>query len=374
MNIDIWSALILVFVAQGVFTLSVLLFSSERRKVLSNRYLCALILLMIWILIEFLSIRNAFKIDINIFYGTRYGIWFAMGPCVFYYYKSVTDKNWTLHFKSLLHLLPFIVFVVAIPLISNESLSSRQIHYGMLAVFDYRPKTVTPFEYIYSTVFYLQFIHVGVYLLYSFKIIKGYTRRLKAEYSSINDILWLKVFAVLLLLTLLFASIYLYILFASDAYTRELDYIYVVPMGVFIYSIGYRLSGINWLAIDIPIQKYATSSLKKEMKLKALTDLEILMDKEKVFLKNDLRLQELAQKLAISSHHLSQLINEHYGCSFYDFINRNRIHESKILIQSHPEKNLLQIAFDAGFNNKTSFVNAFKKFENKTPSVYRKEL
>lgn len=371
---DIWSIIIIIFVAQGIFTLSLLLFSKSRKAIISNRYLSILILFIIWVLIEFLAIRNTFKVPINVFYGTRYGSWFIMGPLLYYFYKSLTEEGWRIKWKSLLHLLPFVLFVFIVPFLSGEDLSYRQIHYGMLAVFDYRPKTVTPFEYVYSTVFYMQFIHLAIYLIINYRIITSYTKNLKNEYSNIRQTIWLKAFILILMIVLLLASAYLYILFQTDIYSRNLDYIYVVPMGLFMYSIGYYLSGIHWRKVEEPNQKYQASSLKDEVKTDMQKRLEHLMNVEKLYLQNDLRVKDLASKLKSSNHHVSQLINEQYGCSFFDFINKYRIQEAKEQIQTFPEKNLLQISFDSGFNNKTSFINAFKKFESQTPSAFKKSI
>ncbi len=369
---DIWSILIIILIFHGIFNLSLLSFSIIKKREAKNTYLAIITLLLVWYLLEFLSIRNTYKIPLNIFYGTRYGSWFLLGPLTYYFFSTVTNKSWKFGRFSALHLLPFVIFTVLVPIISNESLSLRQIHYGMLAVFDYRPKTVTAFEYLYSTIFYLQFIHLAIYLLLNLKITHSYAQKLKKEYSRVN-ITWLKVFNILLICILILVSAYLYILFASNIYTRDLDYIYVVPMGLFIYAISYKLSNQNWLPVK-STERYKSSNLKQDVKSKYINTLEKVMIADKPYLQNDLRLKDLASLIDINPHHLSQLINEHYNCSFFDFINQYRITQAEQLMISQPKTNLLQIAFDAGFNNKTSFVNAFKKFKGTTPSKFRKEV
>ncbi len=372
MRLDIWSILILVIIFQGFFFLSALLLSAEKRKKHSTRYLLFITLLFIWFLAEFLSVRNVFKVPLDIFYGTRYGSWMLLGPLTYFYFKSVTDSTWRFSKKHWLHLLPFVIFVIIIPSVSGQSLSRRQIHYGMLAVFDHRPKTVTAFEYLYSTVFYLQFIHLASYLFANSRIIKRYRKRLKQTHAVVNNVRWLLIFNGALTACLVLASTYLYILFSSDFYSRSLDYIYVIPMGLFLYSLGYYLSGVSWQKVAAP-KKYQSSSLKSAEKSALLSKLETFMQEEKPYLKNDLRLHDLASELSTNDHHLSQVINEHYQCSFFDYVNQHRITEAKRLIMEHPNHTLLKIAFEAGFNNKTSFVNAFRKFEKMTPSSFRKE-
>jgi AraC-like DNA-binding protein len=55
-------------------------------------------------------------------------------------------------------------------------------------------------------------------------------------------------------------------------------------------------------------------------------------------------------------------------------VNTYRVEEVKKRLASlqDKDKTILNIAFDAGFNTKTSFNRVFKKFTRMTPSQYRK--
>ncbi len=87
-------------------------------------------------------------------------------------------------------------------------------------------------------------------------------------------------------------------------------------------------------------------------------------------------LQSLSKKLSISSHMLSQIINEKMNKNFWDFINTYRIEEAKKLLRDPKRANqkILSIAFDVGFNTKTAFNNTFKKYTKMTPSQYKKKV
>lgn len=96
------------------------------------------------------------------------------------------------------------------------------------------------------------------------------------------------------------------------------------------------------------------------------------MQSEKPFLEPKLSLGQLADKLGVTSNNLSQVINQCEEMNFYDFINAYRVKEF-IALASSPENsnmNLLGIAFDAGFNSKSSFNQVFKKNTGKTPREY----
>jgi AraC-like DNA-binding protein len=100
--------------------------------------------------------------------------------------------------------------------------------------------------------------------------------------------------------------------------------------------------------------------------------LESLMQQEKAFLDNELSLPILAQKMEISAHELSYLINEVYGENFYAFVNKYRVQEAKALLLSEKSDklNMLGIAFQAGFNSKTTFNTAFKKWVGQSPTEF----
>lgn len=99
-----------------------------------------------------------------------------------------------------------------------------------------------------------------------------------------------------------------------------------------------------------------------------------LMDTEKPYLDPVLHIDQLAEKMCIPGYQLSQLINKQLNKNFFDFINGYRIQEA-VLIFSDPEgktKNILQVAYEVGFNSRSSFNTAFKKFTGTSPSQYRK--
>jgi len=77
----------------------------------------------------------------------------------------------------------------------------------------------------------------------------------------------------------------------------------------------------------------------------------------------------------ISKHQLSQVINEQTGMNFFEYVNQHRIGEARQLLSatSKKELNIIDIAYEVGFNNKVSFNTAFKKITGKTPTSFRNE-
>ena len=100
------------------------------------------------------------------------------------------------------------------------------------------------------------------------------------------------------------------------------------------------------------------------------------IEDEKPYLDNELTIYSLAAQLNLPPYILSQLINQHSGKNFFDFINQYRVEQvkEKIRDQSHYRQTLLAIALDCGFNSKSSFNRVFKKITDQTPREFVKSL
>lgn len=99
-----------------------------------------------------------------------------------------------------------------------------------------------------------------------------------------------------------------------------------------------------------------------------------LMEIEKPYLNSELNLVKLAEQMNLSTHQLSYLINNAFGENFFNFINRHRVQKAKELLKNpeYDHFNVLVIAYESGFNSKTSFNNTFKRMTKCTPTEYRK--
>ncbi len=122
-------------------------------------------------------------------------------------------------------------------------------------------------------------------------------------------------------------------------------------------------------------KKYRTSTLSNEEREKYMQQILDFMETEKPYLDSELTLGKLADELTMVPYHLSEVLNEALGKSFYDFVNIYRVEAVKQYMADPKTSNLtlLGIAFDAGFNSKTAFNRAFKKATSLSPSKYRQK-
>ena len=100
-----------------------------------------------------------------------------------------------------------------------------------------------------------------------------------------------------------------------------------------------------------------------------------LMKKEKPYLNASLSLPELAVSMGMTTNMLSWLINNEFNQNFSDFINWYRVEAFKIKVKdpSLSHLSLLGLAFECGFNSKSSFNSVFKRMTGLTPKMFSKQ-
>lgn len=122
--------------------------------------------------------------------------------------------------------------------------------------------------------------------------------------------------------------------------------------------------------------KYAKSGLRSTDLKHFIDSMDGLMNKKKLFLNPELSLAEVSGELQIPRHHLTQAINTELGKNFYAYINELRVKKFMEMVVDPRFKDytFLAIAFECGFNSKSTFNSVFKRITNFTPSEYLESL
>lgn len=118
-------------------------------------------------------------------------------------------------------------------------------------------------------------------------------------------------------------------------------------------------------------EKYAHSALDDAQRNRIQQKLSHVMQVEKCYTDNEINLSTLCEHIEESPHLVSQVINESDYQNFYDLINQYRVEAAKDRLLNRPEQSVLEVAFAVGFNSKSTFNAAFKRYAQATPTQYR---
>ncbi|KFF27880.1 helix-turn-helix domain-containing protein [Chryseobacterium vrystaatense] len=272
-------------------------------------------------------------------------------PLYYLYVNSACYYNFKLHKKHLLHGLAFLL-VFCFFSITGISKQGYQV-FDVISIIQY-------------------YFYIIAVLL----VLKNFRKLYQENYSSNHHLTykWLMQTTVLFLIGNIFVLIRGFADHNSPVYNYLLTFTSVFVLFVitwFVLNALYRPSlfaGINKNLI--PVQ--SESEIKEEPEqLKSLLQ---FMKTEKPYLDDKLTLQKLAEQIDLPEKQLSQLINQHTGKHFFDFINEFRINDAKTLLKEQSQLTVLEVLYEVGFNSKSSFYTAFKKETNLTPTDYRKSI
>lgn len=86
-------------------------------------------------------------------------------------------------------------------------------------------------------------------------------------------------------------------------------------------------------------------------------------------------LNSISEDYGLSVSYISNLVNKHSGFNFSDYINSLRVEYAKQILtnQEYYQYTIIAIGLECGFNSKSTFYSAFKKFTNKTPIEFRRQ-
>jgi AraC-like DNA-binding protein len=120
--------------------------------------------------------------------------------------------------------------------------------------------------------------------------------------------------------------------------------------------------------------RYAVKKISDHDAATLLNTLDQLMVEKEVYKNPNLTLGELAKAINLSSHQLSQILNDNLGKNFTSFINEYRINAAcKMIAANHPFS-LEAIGYEVGFNSKSTYYTSFKKIKGTTPLLYKERL
>ncbi|TRY14759.1 helix-turn-helix domain-containing protein [Shewanella hanedai] len=98
------------------------------------------------------------------------------------------------------------------------------------------------------------------------------------------------------------------------------------------------------------------------------------MQDSSLFMDNQLTLARLAEAVGVSTHHLSEVLNQQDGKNFYRFVNEYRVNFVCTRLKEDPSIKILELALLSGFSSKSTFNAVFKQLTDQTPTQFRDGL
>ncbi len=117
---------------------------------------------------------------------------------------------------------------------------------------------------------------------------------------------------------------------------------------------------------------YAHSTLSRIDREATIEQLKAMMDAERLYEDSELSLSGLAQRLGLTGHQLSELINSNLGKSFSRFLRERRVEAAKTMLLAEISASVLSVGLSVGFTAQSNFYEAFREVEGMTPGQYRK--
>lgn len=290
---------------------------------------------------------------------------FLYGPLLYLYFKRITHQY---KFKKidLLHFLPTLLFIIY--LLPGYLLPADQKLEIMLSRTDGRS---------FSDVAIIVFKLLSL-LTYGYFIRKLYMSSKKNTELSSENSKWQKNIFVIHMLYVVCYSAYGFLL-ANNMTIGFLYHMQVMCMALMVMYLGYSANVQPAVfngsySLSKLFYKYEKSGLTKSLSLELKDSLILLFDEEKIYKDSSICLEALSNRLNTTRHNTSQVINEHFHMSFHELINRYRIREAKEILNNDVQKNLniIDVAYEVGYNNKVTFNKAFKKDTQLTPSQYQR--
>jgi AraC-like DNA-binding protein len=270
-----------------------------------------------------------------------------IGPLLRWYVMGMTRPNFKLPKYYLVELVPFMLvfaasFLVSKNLVDKES-KQTIIVFGSVLIFIY--------------------LHLAFYIFSSGMVLKhakkGYQDVLQTK-SQKAIFEWLQL--------LIIGFVLIWITYFLNIIEDAVPYI----IGPLVYSLVIYF--LSYKAFQLKVTDIDGEVFKKNENASLFDEISKLVIEKKLYFESDISLSKISKLVGKSTQNTSEVINQYAKQNFNDFINYYRIQEAKkMLLDDKNEKyTISSIAFDIGFNSLSSFNTAFKKFEETTPSLYRK--
>ncbi|MEJ5049226.1 helix-turn-helix domain-containing protein [Chryseobacterium culicis] len=344
------------------------------------------------VLLSLLKLANPLKVNrkANFWFGIFLFLWSTFWlDEVLFLITGATIEFHSLFFVRCIQFFTPIVFYLSVLFYTNPSFSftTRDFRFLLLpaafvlCLILVKSGYEKPFEYLSVILILIQALF---YTALSYITIRKHQKKIQ-QFSSNTEGINLNWLEYIILVLLIVNIIYvIYNLFYDP---KSLNFFINAVFLSVIYCVGYyslkqkeiypleekQRQELISIDEDSDPEETRRKLISDEELIKIKTSLEGIMETQKPYLDSELNLIRLAEMLSVSTHHLSYVINTGFGKNFFQYVNEYRVDYAKKLLKEPDGKlSILGIAYESGFNSKTSFNTTFKKVTGQTPSEFKK--
>ncbi|UJH66759.1 helix-turn-helix domain-containing protein [Allomuricauda sp. SCSIO 65647] len=370
-EINIWSIGYFVVAMIGFYVIAIILLNRRINHIAGLLISSFIFIHSLFILnISIIQARYQFEFPHALLMSTWAS--FLYGPLLYFYFKKIAFKY---SFKpiDLLHLLPTLILLAYMManlyIMSTDEkieLMLTRLKNGLTAHQSNKLMLIVILKII-SLVVYGYFIR-SVYLKSKSKKLMDSTSQTWQRNIYFIHILYVATYTT-------------YGILIMNGYSSGMFYnLSIAAMALMVLYVGYsaniqpQVFTGSYTYINKIFPKYEKSGLTPSLSLELKENLLKLFENDKIYRENDISLGMVAQKLNTTRHNASQVINEHFNVSFHELVNTYRIDEAKKILKEEngPKLNIIDIAYEVGYNNKVTFNKAFKKNTHLTPTEYQR--
>lgn len=164
-------------------------------------------------------------------------------------------------------------------------------------------------------------------------------------------------------------------IFLVDSLQQNYDLVIYLYMTVVVMLVLNKISNYSEpvsreIQEEVSCLQWGGEVMSEDIPSTLQTALVRLLEDEKIYLKHDLKVEDVIKKLGTNAKYLSKMIHDEMDTNFCGLINQYRVKEAKELLKSTDDK-LAVIANSCGFNSVETFCRIFLKVTGKTPTDWR---
>ena len=365
----LWPFVVFIF---GMVLIGVLLY---KHKYPSTRWLAFFLFTLAYGCFLYFLFESRYLLEMPFFYRTGWLFLYMAPAALLFYFRYLVNENRKMKWYDALHFLPALIYLIDfLPFFLSSNDHKREV---LRLLFEHRSEAVYFREGWLipdGLHYYLRHI-IGVG--YAFNIGVMLFNRNQPETKNLMKNVKMRQWMILIL-----AHFFLFSLFGLITYLFSDTRFSIVTN---LWASVIMFAGLSIALLFRPEVLYGMKTgnqNKKETKSKPVTNSNqfpsgmpaSLMNflENRLYLNRNIKIQTVAEELGVQPHVLSAYINQVYGMRFNDLVNWCRIQYIKDGLNT-TKWNLLTlegISEEAGFNNRTTFLAAFKKFTGVTPTAF----